>query len=82
MRYHVAIPDAIKAQLRALPEAMRQDVGYKLFQLQESLSGDVKKLKGSKNQYRLRVGKYRVLFELEADLITIYDVGHRKDIYK
>jgi mRNA interferase RelE/StbE len=82
MRYHVFIPEAMKAQLRALPESVRQEIGYKLFLLQEGLSGDVKKLKGSKKQYRLRVGDYRVLFELESRAITVYDFGHRKDIYK
>ena len=82
MRYRIAIPDALKAQLRALANPARQEIGYKLFLLQEDLSGDIKKLKGSKNQYRLRVGNYRVLFELEADTVTVYDLGHRKDIYK
>jgi mRNA interferase RelE/StbE len=82
MRYLIFIPDAMKAQLRALPEPIRQEIGYKLFLLQKDLSGDVKKLKGSKKQYRLRVGDYRVLFELEADKITIYDFGHRRDIYQ
>jgi mRNA interferase RelE/StbE len=82
MRYHIAIPDTVKAQLRAMADSARQEIGYKLFLLQEDLSGDIKKLKGSRNQYRLRVGNYRVLFELEADTITVYDLGHRKDIYK
>jgi hypothetical protein len=40
MRYHVAIPDAVKVQLRALPEPMRQEIGFELFLLQEDLSGD------------------------------------------
>jgi mRNA interferase RelE/StbE len=82
MRYQVVIPDAMKAQLRAMPESARKEIGYKLFLLQEDLSGDIKKLKGSKKQYRLRVGDYRVLFELEANTITVYDFGYRKDIYK
>jgi mRNA interferase RelE/StbE len=82
MRYHIDIPDTVKVQLRTMPESARQEIGYKLFLLQEDLSGDVKKLRGSKKQYRLRVGNYRVLFELEASTITVYDLGHRKDIYK
>ena len=42
----------------------------------------LKKLKGSKNEYRLRVGNYRVLFELEGKRIVVYTVGPRKDIYQ
>ena len=42
---------------------------------------DVKRLKG-KDTYRLRVGNYRVLFEIEKELIIVLKVGHRKSIYK
>ena len=44
--------------------------------------GDVKKLKGYTNEYRLRVGNYRVLFSLEDDIITIKDVLPRGEAYK
>jgi mRNA-degrading endonuclease RelE of RelBE toxin-antitoxin system len=50
--------------------------------LQDNLSGDVQKLKGSKNEYRLRIGNYRVLFELEGRVATAYAVGDRKEIYR
>jgi mRNA interferase RelE/StbE len=50
--------------------------------LQKDFSGDVKKLKGSKNEYRLRVGDLRVLFEIEGKRLVVYAVGNRKDIYK
>lgn len=42
---------------------------------------DVKKLKGI-NGYRLRVGDYRVIFDIEGKCIIILKVGHRKNIYK
>jgi len=44
------------------------------------LSKDIKKLKGS-NYYRLRVGDYRVIFEIEKDIIQILKIGHRKHVY-
>jgi len=42
-----------------------------------------KKLKGEE-AYRIRVGNYRVIYEIEDDiiLITVVSVGHRKDVYK
>ncbi len=45
--------------------------------------GDIKKLKGRrvKNMYRLRVGKYRVIFVLEEEEIKIVDINTRGDIY-
>jgi mRNA interferase RelE/StbE len=32
--------------------------------------GDIKKLKGSETEYRLRDGKYRVIFEFCEDILT------------
>jgi len=42
---------------------------------------DIKRLKG-KDEFRLRVGDYRVLFSLDNNLIIVWKVGHRKNIYK
>jgi mRNA interferase RelE/StbE len=49
--------------------------------------GDIKQIKGAKSgMKRLRVGKYRVLFqyltEKEETYLYIDDVGSRGDIYK
>lgn len=33
--------------------------------------GDVKKLQGSVNDYRLRVGNFRVLFSVQCDIIIV-----------
>ena len=44
--------------------------------------GDIKKHKGYQNDYRLRVGNFRVLFSLENDIITIKDVLPRGQAYK
>ncbi|MCC7559393.1 MAG: type II toxin-antitoxin system RelE/ParE family toxin [Methanobacterium sp.] len=44
---------------------------------------DIKKLKGYSNHYRLRIGKYRVLFQLQKDhVIIIYAILPRKKAYK
>jgi len=42
-----------------------------------------KKLKGEE-AYRIRVGDYRVIYEIDDDviLVTVVSVGHRKDVYK
>jgi len=43
---------------------------------------DLKKSRGYKKHYRLRVGKYRVLFELQPGrVIVVYDVLPRKVAY-
>lgn len=44
--------------------------------------GDVTKIRGLENEYRLRVGDLRVLFTFDNDIITINDVRPRGQIYK
>ena len=46
--------------------------------------GDVKKLKGMNEVYRLRVGDFRVIFEKNNNelIIVVIDIGNRGQIYK
>lgn len=43
----------------------------------------VKKLTG-RDAYRLRVGEYRILYEIEDDqlVVLVVDLGHRREIYR
>lgn len=54
--------------------------------LQEAIEkiplGDIKKLQGIKNGYRLRVGDLRVLFTMENDNIYIDNIIPRGQAYK
>ena len=82
LKYELDIKDDAKAALRKLPEDVRREIGYRLHLLLEDFSCDVKKLKGSRNEYRLRVGDHRVLFELVGKKVVVYTLGQRKDIYR
>lgn len=44
--------------------------------------GDVSKLQGYENEYRLRIGDLRVLFTFEDDIITINEIKPRGQVYK
>lgn len=44
--------------------------------------GDIKKLQGIDNGYRLRVGDLRVLFSIENDIIFIDNIIPRGQAYK
>ena len=43
-----------------------------------------RKLVGSENTFRIRVGDYRVLYNIFENklIVEIVRVGHRKDVYK
>jgi len=80
-RYTLEIREAPLRILDGLPKNLRQQIGYQLDLLQRDFSGDIKKLKGHKDEYRLRIGSYRVLFRLIGSHLIVYSVGDRKDIY-
>jgi len=44
----------------------------------------IKKLSSSKRTYRIRVGMYRIIYEVfeEKLMINIVRIRHRKDVYK
>ena len=60
-----------REQLRALPRDRRRQIAERLTLLQKNLTSDVKKLSAVENNDRLRVGKFRVLFRLEGDVIAV-----------
>ena len=45
---------------------------------------DIKPMQGMTNHFRLRIGKYRFLYEIKNDsiLIYVYHAGSRGDVYK
>ena len=49
--------------------------------LQLGLHGDIKRLHETEAMYRLRMGDYRVLFDVEGGVIVIRRIGNRKDVY-
>ncbi|WP_339378678.1 type II toxin-antitoxin system RelE family toxin [Calothrix sp. NIES-2100] len=44
----------------------------------------VKKLKGEYNAYRIRVGDYRIIYEIFDDflLVSVVEIAHRSEVYK
>lgn len=42
------------------------------------------KLHGGENEYRIRVGVYRILYSIQDNLLIVYvfDVDHRKQVYR
>ena len=74
-----------KKDLRGIPP---HDV-KKIIEAAESLVQDPfpkasLKLTGSDHAYRMRVGNYRIIYDVFAKILVIevIKVGHRKDVYK
>jgi mRNA interferase RelE/StbE len=73
-------PRALK-DLKAIDRRDAHRIVEKIKAMRDDLAGDVKHLTNSTPEYRLRVGDYRALFELEGDKVVVYRIRHRKDAY-
>lgn len=80
--YKVVVKSQAEKDLKGInkPDAIK--ILKKIVNLENGLTGDIKKLTNFTPEYRLRVGDYRILFEVENDTINIYRIIHRKDSYK
>ena len=67
----------------ALSDDMRRRVLVSLGRYAETGHGDVRALVGLSGLYRLRVGDYRIVFQLPgADALHVVRVRHRRDAYR
>ena len=82
MIYRVAFKPRAIRDLKDLPESEKRRIMVKIEDLRGGLIGDVKKLASFTPDYRLRVGDYRVLFEIEEQSVVIYRILHRKEAYR
>ena len=80
--YNIEWKEHALQNLENLESSIARRIFKKVEELSENpFSKDIKKLKGS-NDFRLRVGDYRVIFFIEQNTIQILKIGHRKNIYK
>ena len=68
---------------------LNKQVILRILQAVEKLAEDPyavgsKKLVGSDSIYRIRVGDYRIIYNIESSILTIeiIKVGHRREIYR
>lgn len=80
--YEIKFKKRAVKELQKLPKKEAQKILEKISALSNNLTGDVKKLTDFTPEYRLRVGNYRVLFEIESEIIIIYHIKHRGEAYK
>lgn len=81
MTYDIAFKSRSIKDLQSIPKSMAERILDRIEAMREDLAGDVKRLTNFTPEYRLRVGEYRILFEVESDTIVIYRVKHRSNAY-
>jgi mRNA interferase RelE/StbE len=77
------LPGAVKTL-----EKLSRDLQRRILLAAESLADDPhpagsRKLAGTTDLYRIRIGDYRVIYQTEGSrlLVLVVKIGHRRDIY-
>jgi len=83
--YQIEFLRSAAKELAALPKAIQQRIARVI----DSLSDDprppgAKALQGDGKYLRIRVGDYRVIYQVADDrlIVLVVKVGHRRDVYQ
>ena len=85
MKYRIKVQRSAAKALKKIPKPDRKRISKKIDSLAEKLpSPDTTKMKGNNPFHKVRVGDYRIVYEIQDDVlvILIVKVGHRKNIYR
>ncbi|MFC1482569.1 type II toxin-antitoxin system RelE/ParE family toxin [Myxococcota bacterium] len=83
--YRVQLTRAAARDLRGLPRGGQRRIDAAIMSLAEHPRppGCVK-LRGADDLYRVRVGDYRIVYQIEDEVLTVLviRIGHRRDVYR
>ena len=84
MKYEVKLSKRAYRELDSLDLSLRQRILDKLEELQEDpFPRGAVKLQGTESSYRVRVGDYRILYDVlnKEGLVLINKIDHRSTVY-
>ncbi len=85
MSYRIEFTPRADRQFRGLERSLQIRLGRRIDSLAENPRPQgIKKLSSDEDMYRLRVGDYRIIFQIRKKslLVLIVRIGHRSDVYR
>jgi mRNA interferase RelE/StbE len=83
--YRIDLAASARRQLAKLPQDVQSRAALAIDALADNpRHAGSKKLAGQRNRYRVRVGAYRVVYEIHDAvlLVLVVEVGHRREVYR
>jgi len=84
VKYQVRIIPSAEQEMNKLPALIHRRISRRILSLEDNpRPTGTKKLSG-REEYRLRVGDYRVLYTVDdkGHIVTVFAVGHRREVYR
>ncbi len=82
MKYSIELKATAVKDLKRIGKDTAVRITKRIMAMSDDLQGDIKKLQDNEPNYRLIVGDFRVLFDLEGNNVVVYRVMHRKESYR
>lgn len=83
MNYQLVYTRRAEKDIKKLSPLVKKSIGKALLKLESNPLLQAEKMIDPKlGNYRLRVGDYRVIFDIESYDIIVLRIGHRRDIYR
>ncbi len=83
-KYKVKVKKSAEKELRKIPKKELIKIIDQIRSLADNPHPPGSKKLTNQEKYRIRIGNYRVLYNVEDEILTIFviKVGHRKEIYR
>lgn len=85
MAYRIKIDKKAQRQFESLAISVQNKIEKKIDDLaQNPRPHGVEKLAGEEDLYRIRVGDYRVIYQIQDKilLVLVVKIGHRREVYR
>jgi mRNA interferase RelE/StbE len=85
MNYRIVVTTTAAMERRRLDSKIQERLDTILRSLGETpLPRGAKKLTGSEQDWRIGVGDYRILYEIDSELkqVTVWRISHRREAYR
>jgi mRNA interferase RelE/StbE len=85
LKYRIEFKRSAAKALKKIPRSDRRKIRDRIDSLAENLPDPVTtKMKGDNPFHKVRVGDYRIVYEIQEGLLVILvlRIGHRKDVYR
>jgi len=84
VKYSIEFKKSATKELNSLPNKKIKKILITINQLIENPRPINSKKLSASERYRIRVGDYRILYEIKEQILIIYiiKIAHRKDVYR
>jgi mRNA interferase RelE/StbE len=85
LKYRIEFKRSAAKALKKIPKSDQKRIATRIDSLSENLLVPATtKMKGNNPFHRIRVGDYRIIYEIHEDklVIMVLKIGHRKEVYR